>query len=98
MRATGADAGEGRASFPRGDLSFVPFWQIPYNPQLCTHPSAKVDFNTKASGKKEARLIMAWHALPFDPQGAFLRTCSRGGLLTSRTRNMWSGQGPAPSL
>ena len=29
-------------------------------------------------------------SLPFDFQGAFLRMCSRGGLLTSRMRNMWS--------
>ena len=31
-------------------------------------------------------------SLPFDLQGAFLCTCSHGGLLTSRMRNMWSGK------
>ena len=35
---------------------------------------------------------------PCDLQGAFLSMCGRGGLLTSRMRNMWSGQGPASSL
>ena len=31
-------------------------------------------------------------------QGAFLHMRGKGGLLTSGTRNMWSGQGRAPSL
>ena len=33
---------------------------------------------------------ISWHHSPFDLQGAFLRMCSWGGLLTSRMRNMWS--------
>ena len=37
-------------------------------------------------------------SLPFDLQGAFLCMCGHRGLLTSRMRNKWSGQGPAFSL
>ena len=37
-------------------------------------------------------------SLPFDLQGAALSVCSQEGLLISRRRNMWSGQGPASSL
>ena len=36
--------------------------------------------------------------LCFDLQGAFLHICGQGDLLTSRMRNMWSGQGPVSSL
>ena len=34
--------------------------------------------------------LATWHHSPFDLQGAFLHMYSRGGLLTSRMRNMWS--------
>ena len=37
-------------------------------------------------------------SLPFNLQGALLCMCGWEGLLTSRMRNMWSGQGPATSL
>ena len=37
-------------------------------------------------------------SLPFDHQEAFLHMRGQGYLMTSRTRNMWSGQGPASSL
>ena len=37
-------------------------------------------------------------SLPFDHQEAFLHRHGQGYLMTSRTRNMWSGQGPASSL
>ena len=37
-------------------------------------------------------------SFPFDLQGAFLRMCGQGGLLTSGMKSMWSGQGPAASL
>ena len=37
-------------------------------------------------------------SLPFGLQGAFLHMCGQGSLLTSRRRNMWSGQGPASPL
>ena len=37
-------------------------------------------------------------SLPFGLQGAFLHMCGQGSLLTSRRRNMGSGQGPASPL
>ena len=43
-------------------------------------------------------LWITWHKLTsiaFDLQEAFLCMCGWGGLLTSKMRNMWSGQGPA---
>ena len=36
----------------------------------------KMDFHEKASGRGEARLIMAWHPLNFDPQGASMHSCT----------------------
>ena len=42
-----------------------------------------------------ASLVLA--SLPFELQEAFGRKCSLGGM-TLRTRNMWSGVGPASSL
>ena len=60
--------------------------------QLCSPPSPapqliclrtfsqvrleKMDFHAKASGRREARLIMAWHPLNFDPQGASMHRCT----------------------
>ena len=35
-------------------------------------------------------MSISWRRSPFDLQGAFLHMCSRGGLLTSWMRNMWS--------
>ena len=63
-------------SLLRGRLSSALFctpWLICLRtlPAVCIHPSAKVDFNTEASGKKEARLIMAWHACLLTPRESF---------------------------
>ena len=55
-------------------------------PCVCMHLSAKRD----GSYRKSLWVLLA--SLPFDLQGAFLCTCSHRGLLTSRMRNMWSGQ------
>jgi len=34
-------------------------------PWVCTHLSVKMDFITKAYGRKIARLTMVWYPLPF---------------------------------
>ena len=48
--------------------------------------------------RKGLRVAYPLISLPFDLQGALLCMCCWEGPLTSRMRNMWSGQGPATSL
>ena len=61
----------------------------------CVHASLSQDgFYLKG-------LWVAWPQLashPFDLQAAFLHMYGWGGFLTSRMRNIWSGQGPVSSL
>ena len=101
-------------SRPSGNLNyfygeFLPgfFWPIiliclvcsPYlvylgPPPMCVHTFLSQDgFHRKG--------IWVEHPLasfPFGLQGAFLRMCGQGSLLTSRMRNMWSGRALPPHL
>ena len=62
-------------------------------PWIPMHLFAKMGFYCKGIWVEHSLTI-----LPFGLQGAFLHMCGRGGLLTLRTRDMWSEQGPASSL
>ena len=69
-------------------------FDISEDPPMCVHASLSQDgFYPKG--------LWVDHPLtspPFDLQGAFLCMCGPGGLLTSRMREMWPGQGPASCL
>ena len=71
----------------------VPMW-LSQDPPMCAHTSlSQYGFYWKGICIEHPLTL-----LPFGLQEAYLHMCGQGGLLTSRTRNMWSGQGPASSL
>ena len=71
-----------------------PIFGLSQGPPLCAHTSLCQDgFCCKGLWAKHPLT-----ALIFDLQGTFSCMCGLGSLQTSRTRNAWSGQGPASSL
>ena len=71
-----------------------PIFGLSQDPPLCAHTSLCQDGFCCKGLWAEPPLT----ALIFDLQGTFLCMCGPGSLQTSRTRNTWSGQGPASSL
>lgn len=69
-------------------------FDISQDPLMCVHTSLSQDiFQQKGSGWNTP-----WHNSPLASKGPILCICAQGSLLTSRTRNIWSGQGLASSL
>ena len=104
----------GRFFWVSWDQSFCRAWFIlgvSQDPSMCVHtplwPSRSLPAHVWSGRSPDFRneKCVLWAGLnvglasfPFDLQGAFLRVCGQGGLLTSGMKSVWSGQGPASSL
>ena len=104
----------GRFFWVSWDQSFRRAWFIlgvSQDPSMCVHtplwPSRSLPAHVWSGRSPDFRneKYVLWAGLnvglasfPFDLQGAFLRVCGQGGLLTSGMKSVWSGQGPASSL